>query len=35
MNKDFHSRMNFSSNILDYDLTRERIKAEKINNIVN
>ena len=35
MNKDFHSRMSFSSNILNYDSTRERIEAEKINYIVN
>ena len=35
MNKDFHSRMNFSSNILNYDLTRERIETEKIDDIVN
>ena len=35
MNKDFHSRMNFNSNISNYNLTRERIKAEKINDIVN
>ena len=35
MNKDFHSRMNFSLNISDYDSTRKRIEAEKINDIVN
>ena len=35
MNKDFYSRMNFNSNTLNYDLIRERIKTEKINNIVN
>ena len=35
MNKDFHSRMSFNSNISNYDLTRERIEAEKIDNIVN
>ena len=35
MNKDFHSRMSFSSNISNYDLTRERIEAEKIDDIVN
>ena len=35
MNKDFHSRMNFSSNISNYDSIRERIEAEKIDNIVN
>ena len=35
MNKDFHSWMNFNSNISNYDLTRERIKTEKIDDIVN
>ena len=35
MNKDFHSRMSFNSNISDYDLTRKRIEAEKINDIIN
>ena len=35
MNKDFHSRMNFNSNILNYDSTREQIEAEKINDIIN
>ena len=35
MNKDFHSRMNFNSNTSNYDSTRERIEAEKINDIIN
>ena len=35
MNKDFHSRMNFNSNISNYDLIHERIETEKINDIVN
>ena len=35
MNKGFHSRMSFSSNISNYDSIRERIEAEKINDIVN
>ena len=35
MNKDFHSQMNFSLNILNYDLTRKRIETEKIDDIVN
>ena len=35
MNKDFHLRMNFSSNILNYDSTREQIKIKKIDDIVN
>ena len=35
MNKNFHSRINFSSNILSYDSIRERIEAKKIDDIVN
>ena len=35
MNKDFHLQMNFSSNISNYNSIRERIKAEKINDIIN
>ena len=35
MNKDFHSRMSFNSNISNYDSIRERIKTKKINDIVN
>ena len=35
MNKSFHSRINFSSNISNFDLTRERIKIKKIDDIVN
>ena len=35
MNKDFHSRMSFSLNILNYDSIRERIKTEKTDDIVN
>ena len=35
MNKGFHSRMSFSSNISDYDSTCERIETEKIDDIVN
>ena len=35
MNKGFHSRINFSSNILDYDSIREQIEAKKIDDIVN
>ena len=35
MNKDFHSRMSFNSNISNYNSTRERIETEKIDNIVN
>ena len=35
MNKDFHSRMSFSLNISNYNSIRERIEAEKIDDIVN
>ena len=35
MNKDFHLRMNFSLNIINYNSIRKRIEAEKINDIVN
>ena len=35
MNKNFHSRMNFNSNISNYNLIRERIETEKINDIIN
>ena len=34
MNKDFHSRMNFNSNISNYDSIRKRIEVKKIENIV-
>ena len=34
MNKNFHSQINFNSNISNYDSIHERIKTEKINNIV-
>ena len=35
MNKDFHSRMNFSLNILNYDSIRKQIKIKKIDDIIN
>ena len=35
MNKNFHSRMSFSLNTSNYDLTRKRIEAEKTDDIVN
>ena len=35
MNKDFHSRMSFSSNILNYNSTHEQIEAKKIDDIIN
>ena len=35
MNKDFHSRMSFSPNTSNYDSIRERIEAEKVDDIVN
>ena len=34
MNKDFHSRMNFSSNISNNDSIHKQIKTKKIDNIV-
>ncbi len=33
-NKDFHSRMSFNSDTTDYEMTRQRIKARKIDDIV-
>ncbi len=33
-NKDFHSRMNFNSDTTDYEMTRQRIKTRKIDDIV-
>ena len=35
MNKDFHSRMSFSSDTSNYNSTRERIEAKKADDIVN
>ena len=35
MNKNFYSRMSFSSNTSNYDSIRERIKIKKINDIIN
>ena len=35
MNKDFHSRMNFSPNTSNYDSIRERIEVKKADDIVN
>ena len=35
MNKDFHLRMNFSSNTSNYDSIHERIEIKKIDDIVN
>ena len=35
MNKDFHSQINFNSNISNYNLIRERIETKKINDIIN
>ncbi len=32
-NKSFHLRMSFDLNIIDYEITRARIKARKINDI--
>ncbi len=33
-NKDFHSRISFNSDTTDYEITRERLKARKANDIV-
>ncbi len=33
-NKEFHSRMSFNSNIIDYETTCERLKARKADDIV-
>ncbi len=33
-NKDFHSRMSFDSDTTDYEITHERLKARKADNIV-
>ena len=33
-NKDFHPRMSFDSDTTDYEITRQRIEARKIDDIV-
>ncbi len=33
-NKDFHSRMSFDSDTTDYEITCERLKARKANDII-
>ncbi len=33
-NKSFHSRMSFNSDTTNYEITRERFKAKKINDII-
>jgi len=33
-NKDFHSRMSFDSNMTDYEIIYERLKARKADDIV-
>jgi len=33
-NKDFHSRMSFDSDTTDYEITCERLKARKADDIV-
>jgi len=33
-NKDFHFRMSFNSDTTDYETTRQRIEARKIDDIV-
>ncbi len=32
-NKNFHLRMSFDLNTINYEITRARIKARKINNV--
>ncbi len=32
-NKNFHSRMSFNLNTINYEITRKRFKAKKINDI--
>ena len=34
-NKEFHSRMNFSSNIIDYVITRKRFNIIKTKKIID
>jgi len=33
MNKNFHSYMNFNSDIIEYESTRERLQIDQIKNI--
>ncbi len=33
-NKSFHLRMSFDSDTTDYEITRARIKAKKVNDII-
>ncbi len=33
-NKSFHSRMSFNSDKINYEITRIRIKARKVNDII-
>ncbi len=33
-NKNFHLRMSFNSDKINYEITRTRIKARKINDII-
>ncbi len=33
-NKDFHSRMSFDSDTTDYEITRERLEARKVDDII-
>ncbi len=34
LNKSFHFRMSFNSDTTDYEITRARIKARKVDDIV-
>ncbi len=33
MNKNFHSRMSFDSDIIEYESTRERLQIDRVKNI--
>jgi len=33
MNKSFHSRMSFDSDIIEYESTRERLQINRVKNI--
>ena len=34
-NKEFHSRISFNSNIIDYVITRKRLNIAKVENIID
>ena len=35
INKDFHFYINFNFNIIDYVITRKRLNAAKVENIID